>query len=152
MLLFTAAVYVLALLAAVVLIGHALSVGQQWLNDIRYGMPRTVQVSGYVGHGDAHTMPTHFIAINLDGQVSVLEIPGGDIDQLTVLPGPYVVGADGPRVVPQLDLGDLDGDGHSDLLITLRGETVVYLNKDGGFRLMTPAERARLMEVEDGAH
>ena len=144
-------VYVLALAAIVVLIGHTITWGQRTVDNVRYGMPRRVHLSGYVGHNDAHAMPTHFIALNLDGHVSVLEIPGGDIERLTVLPGPYVVGHDGPYVVPELALRDLDSNGHVDLLVTLRGETVVYMNDNGGFRLMTPGERARLMEIEDGS-
>ena len=149
-LLATAVVVVLALLALGVLAVFGLTQAQRGLDAVRYGTPRTVQVSGYVGHHETAGLPTHFIALNLDGQVSVLEIPGGDIEQLAVLPGPYVVGADGPSVVPELDLRDLTGDGHVDLLITLRGETVVYVNADGGFRLMTPAKRGQVMDAHDG--
>lgn len=139
---------VLAILAAYVLVGHLIAWGQHMLDDIRYGSPRRVHLSGYVGHDDADSIPTQFIALNLDGKINVLVLPGGDADRLTVLSGPYMVGTDGSNIVPRLDLEDMDRNGHVDLLLTLRGETVVYLNKNGEFRLMTPEERASVMEDE----
>ncbi len=139
-------VVVLAMLAIYVLVTHMVTWGQRTLDDVRYGSPRRVHLSGYVGHDDANSIPTQFIALNLDGQINVLVLPGGDAARLTVLQGPYMVGMDGPNVVPQLDLRDMDHDGHVDLLLTLRGETVVYLNKAGEFRLMTAEERATVRE------
>jgi hypothetical protein len=139
---------VLALLAVYVLVGHLVTWGQHVLDDVRYGSPRRVHLSGYVGHDDANSIPTQFIALNLDGQINILVLPGGDTDRLSILTGPYMVGADGSTIVPRLGLDDMDRDGHVDLLLTLRGETVVYLNKNGEFRLMTPEERATVMEDE----
>jgi hypothetical protein len=62
--------------------------------------------------------------------------------------GPYLVGADGPYVVPHLSLHDISGDGQADLLLQVREEMVVYINENGTFRLITPAERARLAPPE----
>ncbi len=89
--------------------------------------------------------PTHLIAINQNRQVSILELPGGDASKLQVLAGPYLVGADGDTVVPYLSFNDLTQDGNVDLLLQVRGEVVVYVNDQGKFRLLTPAERAQLV-------
>lgn len=142
----TMVVYGLALLAVMVLAAQGVTLGQRQLDEVRYGYPRRVHLSGYVGHNDAQALQTHFVAFNLDGRVSILEIPGGDIERLQVLHGPYVVGVDGPYVVPQLALEDMNGDGHVDLLLTLRGETVVYVNDAGAFRLLREDERADIVE------
>jgi hypothetical protein len=45
-----------------------------------------------------------------------------------------------------LSLRDMDGDGQLDLLLDVRNEQIVYLNKDGAFRLPTPAEQAALVK------
>jgi hypothetical protein len=141
-----AGVYVLAALAVYVLVGHALSWGKRKVEDVRYGYPRMVHLSGVVGHGDSPESPTHFIALNLEHQVSVLQLPAGDTREVQVLRGPYLFGEAGHYEVPSLALRDVDGDGLSDLLLTVRGEVVVFLNKDGDFRLITAEERVVLKE------
>ena len=118
--------------------------------DLRYGFPRSTQLDGFVGHSEESGEPTHLIALNLRGQISILEIPGGDAAKVRALAGPYLVGADGQYVVPHLSLADADGDGQADLLLQVREELIVYMNDNGTFRLITPAERARL--VSPGAH
>lgn len=139
-----ASIYILALLALTVAIGRGLSWGQRRLDDLRYGVPRTVQLAGVVGGGDGAASPTRFIGLNLDGQVSVLVLPGGDASRVAALPGPYVIGDSGAAAVPLLSLADLTGDGAPDLLLTIRGEVIVYANHDGTFALLTPEERARI--------
>ena len=141
----TALVYLLLLILGYLLITPAIGWGQRRLDDLRYGFPRTTQIDGFVGHGEAGGMPTHLIALNLHRQVSILEIPGGDTSQVRVLAGPYLVGADGEYVTPQLALQDINGDGQDDLLIQVREEIVVCINDNGSFRLITPAERAQLV-------
>jgi hypothetical protein len=144
----TALAYLLLLFVGYLLITPVIDWGQRRLDTIRYGFPRTTQISGLVGHGEASGEPTHLIALNLHRQVSILEIPGGDTTKVQVLAGPYLVGADGEYVVPYLSLRDLNGDGQADLLLQVREEVVVYINENGSFRLMTPAERARLVSPE----
>jgi len=61
------------------------------------------------------------------------------------LPGPYLFGADEDLTPVHLALDDVDGDGANDLLINVRNEQLVYLNKDGNFRLPSPEERQQLM-------
>ena len=63
---------------AVVLI----SAGNWWAGvqeDWQYGKnPRTYQTDAVVGHGDSPQSPTHFIGMNLNGQIIVLEISRAD--------------------------------------------------------------------------
>src|SRR5207302_4957551 len=47
-------------------------------DDSHYGRPRTYQTDAVVGHNDSSTSPSHFIAMNLNRHVVVIEIPGGD--------------------------------------------------------------------------
>lgn len=144
----TALAYLLLLILGYLLLSRAVTWGQRRLDDLRYGFPRATQVAGFVGHGEEGGQPTHLMALNLHGQVGILELPGGESTAVRAIPGPYLVGADGPYVVPQLELEDLTGDGQADLLLRVREELVVYVNEDGSFRLITPAERARLAPPE----
>ena len=47
---------------------------QRHTDDVTYGYPRTYQTDQYVGHGDSQAHPNHFIALNLNGVVVVLEV------------------------------------------------------------------------------
>jgi hypothetical protein len=141
--------YLLLLVLGYLLLTPVFTWGQRRLDDLRYGFPRATQIDGLVGHDEAGGEPTHVIALNLRGQISILELPGGDPAKTRAIVGPYLVGADGPYVVPHLSLQDVSGDGQLDLLLQVREEIVVYINENGTFRLMTPAERAQL--VSSGA-
>lgn len=52
---------------------------QRHTDDVTYGMPRTFQTDQYVGHGDSSRHPDHFIALNLNGTVEIMEINPQDI-------------------------------------------------------------------------
>lgn len=138
--------FVLAALAIYILVGAAVRWGQIRLDDMRYGRPRTTHIEGFVGHGESAGAPTRFIGLNLDRQVVVLELPGGDATQVRSLPGPYLFGADEDLTPVLLSLQDTDGDGQADLIVNVRNEQIVYLNRDGGFRLPTPEEQQLLVQ------
>jgi hypothetical protein len=138
---------ILAMLAIYVLVGGAIDWMQVRIDDVRYGRPRTSHLEGYVGHGAERVdQPTRFIGLNLDRQVIILEFPGGDTSQVRSLQGPYLFGADEDLVPVLLSLEDVDRDGFSDLLVTVRNEQLVYLNRDGSFRLPTADEQMQLLQ------
>src|SRR5437764_672684 len=85
---------VLGMLMAMVLLwlGQTVFVwSQQTLDDLRYGRPRTTNIDHIVGHETGKTV-THFTALNLDGQIYVLEIPGGTPRNSHLLVGPHLYG------------------------------------------------------------
>jgi hypothetical protein len=112
-------------------------------NDIHYGRPRTYQTDAYVGHNEQPGQPSHFIAINLQRRVVVIEFPGGDPTKDKVYLGPYLFG-DGQDLTPvTLSFRDLNGDGHPDMILHIGNQEVVYINDIAtqSFRPLTPAER-----------
>lgn len=139
----------LAALAIYLLVGALVDWAQVRLDDIRYGRPRTMHLAGLVNHGEDITgEETRFIAMNLERQVVVLELPGGDETKVRSLPGPYLFGA-GEDLTPVLiALRDVDSDGYNDLVIDVRREQVIYLNREGAFRLPTPAEQQLLVQAQ----
>lgn len=136
----------LVLVAVGLLVQAGMVWGQRQLDTMRYGFPRTAQISAYVGHGDERLGPTVIETRNINGQISVLVFPAGNANQVNVLDGPYLVGPDAPYEVARPMVQDMNGDTHVDLLVEVRGELVVYINERGTFRLMTVEERADLQE------
>lgn len=108
--------------------------GQVLLDDWQFGMPRTSQVDHYVGHEQTHT-PTHFTAMNLNGQVYVLEIPGGNPKATHLLIGPNLVGA-GAALAP-VTLAFLGDARHPDLLLSVGNIQERFRNTGAGY---VPAE------------
>ncbi len=141
------ATLMLGALAIYALIGALLGWITVKIDDIRYGYPRTMHVQAFVGHGEEAGQPTHLIAINLDRQVVVLELPGGDPSQVRSITGPYLFGADEHLTPVIISVQDVDDDTLPDLLLDIRRERIIYLNRDGFFRLPTPEEQARLIKT-----
>src|SRR5690242_2300589 len=123
----------LAAVALYAIIGMLVGKGQVVIDDLRYGRPRTFQIDGLVGHAEVAGIPSHFIAINQNRQVIVLELPGGDPTKVRAIQGPYLFGVNEDLTPVTLDLRDMDGDGQKDLLVNVRQEQIVYLNRDGAF-------------------
>src|SRR5258708_17141506 len=46
-----------------------------WWNNHVYGNPLTYQTDQVVGHADSTDHPTHFVAINLNSRVTIIELP-----------------------------------------------------------------------------
>lgn len=130
-------------LCAAVLSGSA----QTWIDDVRYGRPRTHQISGMVGHNEASGEPTHFVAMNLNRRVLVIEIPGGDVAKAQTLEGPYLFGADEDLTAVRLDLLDANSDGKNDLVLSVKREKIIYINEGENFRLINAEERQQLSQV-----
>lgn len=114
------------------------------LDDMQYGTTRTHQLDGFVGHGEESGVPSHFLAINLNRQISVIEMPGGDSSKARVITGPYLFGSDEDRTPARLRVADVNGDSKSDLLLNVKNEQIVYINDGQSFRALTPADQVTL--------
>ena len=91
---------------------------QTHLDDSTYGMPRTFQTDAVVGHNDSNSNPSHFIAINLRGQIYVIELPGGDA---TKARGYFITSEVGGNPNPPVTVKfqDLTHSGHLDMVVTI---------------------------------
>jgi hypothetical protein len=111
------------------------------MDDIRYGRPRTFQTDAVVGHNDSAASPSHFIAINLNGHIEVIEMPGGDASHARIYIGPQLYGPNANLVPVTLSFVDVNGDKKPDMIIHFQGTEVVFINDAGGFRPVRPEER-----------
>ena len=143
-------VYATTLVFIIVLINLILTPVLNWgrikLDDFRYGRPRTVQLSARVGHESASGLPSHFVAMNVERRVIILEMPGGDATQTRTIVGPYLFGAGEDLTPVLLRFADINDDQLPDMLVNVKQEEMVYINDlaSNTFRIITAEELAQL--------
>ena len=123
------------------------SIGSWWQmhqNDVTYGRPRTFQVDAVVGHNDSATNPSHFIFLNLNRHVVIIELPGGDTSKARIYNGPTLFG-DGQDLTPvTAEFKDVNGDGRLDMIVHIQDQTLVYLNDGTQFQPLRPGQQVNL--------
>jgi len=110
--------------------------GNWWIvhqDDVAYGRPRTAQYDVVVGHNDSVQHKTHLIALNLDARVVIIEIPGGDTSKSRIYRDPQLYGQNADLDPVTLSFRDVDGDGKTDMIVTVQGTPIIYLNQNGQF-------------------
>jgi hypothetical protein len=116
------------------------------LDDLHYGRPRTYQVDAVVGQNDSLAHPSHFIALNLNGQIEVVEFPGGDATHARIYLGPHLYGAHASLVPVTLQFVDRRHDHHPDMVVAFQGEQITFRNAGGSFH--APAASSLLGQRE----
>ncbi len=135
----------LAIMAIYVVVSAGIGWVQVFIDDWRYGRPRTVHVTAQVGRAEETMGPTRLIAMNLDRQVLIIEIPGGDVSKTRTLIGPYLVGANEDLTPVTMRLTDVNDDKLPDLIVGIKNEEIVYINRGDSFGLMTAEERQQIL-------
>ncbi len=108
-----------------------------WVNQQNtwsYGYPRTYQTDAVVGHNDSAANPSHFIALNLNGHIEVIELPGGDGTHAKIYIGPILFSDDAGLVPVTLTFSDVNGDGKPDMEIHIQDQTIIFLNDGTQFK------------------
>ncbi len=131
-------------MVAMLVLWTLLTQAVNWWNttwdDIHYGRPRTFQTNAVVGHNDSAASPSHFIAVNLNGRLEVIEFPGGDASKARIYIGPQLYGS-GDNLIPvTLSFVDVNGNYRPDMILHVQDTRLVYINENGGFRPATPDE------------
>ncbi len=132
------------MLALWTMLSVAISWGQTTLDDLRYGRPRTYQVDQLVGHNEAAGIPSHFIALNLNRRIEIIEFPGGDATRARVYLGPQLFGPGDELAPVTLSFADVNGDRKPDMIIHFQNSEIVFLNDQGSFRSLHPDERPQV--------
>lgn len=141
---------VAVLLGMVVTVALVLSfsaIGNWWQihqDDVTYGRPRTFQIDAVVGHNDSPSNPSHFIFMNLNRHVVIIELPGGDASHSRVYSGPTLFG-NGQDLTPvTAEFRDVNGDGKPDMIVKIQDQRLVYINDGTQFRPLQPGEQVNL--------
>jgi hypothetical protein len=103
-------------------------------DDWHYGRPRTFQIDAVVGHNDSPSHPSHFIAMNLNRRVLIIELPGGDSSKAKIYTGPVLIGQGQDLAAVTLSFQDVNADGLVDMIVNVQDAHFVYINANGMFR------------------
>jgi len=106
-------------------------------DDLHYGRPRTFQMDAFVGH-ETGSVPSHFIALNVGGQIEIIELPGGDATHAKMYVGLRIYGPGADLVPVTLRFIDPARTHHPDMLILFQNTQVLYHNVEGVFRPASP--------------
>ena len=109
-------------------------------DDLHYGRPRTFQTDAVVGQNDSPSNPSHFMALNLNGRIEVIDFPGGDASKARIYIGPQLYG-NGDTLIPvTLSFVDVHGNHHPAMILHFQDTRLAYINENGGFRPANPDE------------
>ena len=124
----------LAALAMWVTASSLLAWGTTKYNDIIYGNPRIFQTDQLVRHNnDSPAHPSHFVALNLHGQVIIIELPAGDPTKSIDYIGPDLIAAGDEQIPITLTFSDVNKDGKLDMIVHIQDKEVHFCNNGTKF-------------------
>lgn len=109
--------------------------GNWWTNrqlDAAYGSPRTYQTDTIVYSGDTSDHPSHYVFLNLNGTVEIIELPHGDSSRARIYKGPKIF-SDNAALVPVT--GEFKSvDGKVEMLVHIQNQVIIYINDGTQFK------------------
>lgn len=100
--------------------------------DATYGFPRTNQMDAVVYSGDSADHPSHYIFLNLNGTVIVIELPHGDSAHARIYKGPTLF-SDNADLIPVT--GEFrQVNGKEEMLLHIQDKTIIYINDGTQFK------------------
>lgn len=120
--------------------------GTNEYNTLVYGYPRTFQIDAVTGQGDSLQHPSHFIAVNLHGTVTILDFPAGDPTHVRELASSSLLGPDADQAVVTLRFVDLNHNGKPDMLINVGGIQSILVNDGSTFHVPTLSEQQQILQ------
>ncbi|HLX40121.1 MAG TPA: hypothetical protein VKR42_06290 [Ktedonobacteraceae bacterium] len=119
-------------------------------DNLVYGMPRTYQTDAVVGHGGDSTLhPSHFIVVNLNRQVIIVEFMAGNPAKSIDYVVPYYILGSGGNLTPvTVSFRDVTGDGKPDMIVDIhlspQDQTYVFVNDGTKFRAPNASDTIHL--------
>jgi hypothetical protein len=123
----------IAALALWVTASTFLAWGTEKYNDIIYGNPRFYQTDYVVGHNNDTAHPSHFIALNLHGQVVIVEFPAGDPTKSIDYIGPSLIAVGDEKIPITLSFSHLNNDKNVDMIVHIQDKEVHFCNNGAKF-------------------
>jgi hypothetical protein len=106
-----------------------------WTNhqmDAMYGMPRTWQCDAVVYAGDSADHPSHYIFLNLNGTIQIIEFPHGDSSKARIYKGPTLFSTNADQIPVTGEFKMMDG--KEEMLVHIEDRTIVYVSDGTQFK------------------
>lgn len=101
--------------------------------DATYGFPRTYQVDAVVGHNnDSQVNPSHFIFLNLNGHVEIIELPAGDASKAKIYIGPTLFSDNAPLIPVTGEFKNVDG--KEEMIVHIQNQEIIYVSDGTTFK------------------
>ena len=109
-------------------------VGTWWTQsqlNATYEFPRVFQTDAVVYPGDSADHPSHYLFLNLQGKVLIIELPHGDSEKARIYKGPTLF-SDNAASIPII--GEFRVvNGKIEMLVHIQKQTIVYVNNGTQF-------------------
>ena len=144
--LFWLGISILTLLLLWAIVSQLINWGTNEIANIRYGYPRSFQTDAFVGQGDSPQHPSHFLALNLHGNIVVIEFLGGDPGHARDFEIASVIGSNSDRDIVTLQFIDLEKNGKPEMVVDVGNAQYLMVNAQGTFRSPTQTEQQQLLQ------
>jgi hypothetical protein len=102
-------------------------------NNWVYGTPHTYQTDAFVGYEGSISKKSHFIALNNQGRVEVIEFPGNDAIHARIYFGPLLSGPNADLMFVTLKFV-LYHAGQREMLVQVQGTSMLFMSHYGTFQ------------------
>ncbi len=109
--------------------------GNWWsmhLLDATYGFPRTYQIDAVVYQGDSADHPSHYIFLNLNGTVQIIEFPHGDSDHARIYKGPPLLTDDAELIPITGEFKEVNG--KMEMIVHIQDQRIIYISNGSQFK------------------
>jgi len=100
--------------------------------DTTYEFPRISQTDAVVYPGDSAAHPSHYLFLNLNGTVLIVELPHGDSAKARIYKGPTLFSDNAASVPITGEFRVVDG--KIQMLVHIQDRTILYLNDGTQFK------------------
>ncbi len=100
--------------------------------DASYGFPRTYQTDAIVYPGDTSANPSHYIFLNLNGTVEIIELPHGDSAYARIYKGPTLFSDNAPLIPVTGEFKQVDG--KVEMIVHIQDQRIIYINDGTQFK------------------
>jgi hypothetical protein len=97
-----------------------------------YEYPRVFQADAVVYPGDTSEHPSHYLFLNLNGTVLIVELPHGDSSKARVYKGPTLFDANADQIPVTGEFRVVNG--KVELLVHIQDKVILYVNDGTQFR------------------
>src|SRR3989440_1508809 len=106
-----------------------------WTNhqlDASYGFPRTYQTDAVIYPGDSTDHPSHYIFLNLNGTVEIIELPHGDSARARIYKGPTLFSNDAALIPVTGEFKQVDS--KEEMIVHIQDQRIIYINDGTQFK------------------